>query len=361
MPCFAHYLSAVWPDTPEALMGVETRRKIDAAAEVLPGGLANYLLGFECPLGDPEPLADLQVSIGPGQGGRGLLGHDSLAEHLPDGLLQSFPWQKASELATRWADPAGQEHQGLECLWLEFDMESQPMGRPLPSVFFGPKTGPQGSGPAEYQLTLRLLDLLHEPPLSVGAVQSLQRCWEHLPDKAVIFQVGLMLPRLTGQVRVCIRKMAPDNFGTYLKAVGWPGPPEELASTIKRHCALFDNISLTFDVGEQIGERVGLECYFTKKAQPAKEPRWQRVMEELTESGLCLPSKAQAFLAYPRAVDLFPTLTESSDRGVLDRFPIAIMRGLHHLKIVYNPGGRPQAKGYTWGGFVWRDLATPAA
>jgi hypothetical protein len=307
-----------------------------AVASNLPLALARPFVMLECRLGEERPSADLAVPALAPLGGR-----EALTRVVsPDGLssiVRTDPsWQPIHRFVARWADPDSSLYQGISKVWLEFDIGGQPARVSVPSLFFSPETADYlrrnlFSVEAGTNVDMLLIELacasLQGRPLMPATRRVVTGCLEALPPGAKIQFVGVMLPRETPDLRLIFSGLTAGEVPRYLSRAGWNGPADDLASKIEPILALVDYVWLALDAGESIGPRVGLECYFNHRRQPAEGLRWQTFVGHLVERGLCLSDKAEALLSYQEA--------DSGSR-----------HSLHHVKVSYTAGGLLEAKVY---------------
>lgn len=120
-----------------------------------------------------------------------------------------------------------------------------------------------------------------------------------------------------------------------LEAAGWrgdAGPVDRLAETARR---LADHLHLGLDVtaaGPQ--PAVGLEISYTDAAQPGREPRWERLLRLLVDTGVCTAAKAEA--------------VRGLDQVYQVRLPYQRLfrKGVHHLKLSVDAAGAVTGKVY---------------
>ncbi|MDX1996940.1 MAG: hypothetical protein SF066_04415, partial [Thermoanaerobaculia bacterium] len=103
------------------------------------------------------------------------------------------------------------------------------------------------------------------------------------------------------------------------------GPDADELAQLAPLCAGLERLHLSFDLGAELGPRVGLEGSFLR--QPAREPRWAAWFQRLIDHGLADAGKVAAVLAWPA------------------RTP-GVVRGLSHGKIAVERGQPPEAKVY---------------
>lgn len=371
----ASYLRAVEPAVPAALVSAEAFDALRVVAQQVPPALAATTFGFECRLGDPAAWADLvaYADAGPGR--------DALADLAPD-LLADPTWRRVRDLARTWRSPGSVLRDGVENLWLEFDLEgrataSLQAGAVPPSIFGGlPPWDQDRPQPSTYRpnvdgylaaVTAILRALGRE--VSEETERCLARCFAALQRHEYLFQVGLMLTRAVDTVRLCIRLRTTSRTRDYLTAVGWPGvagpgagtntPGQDALDDLLALVGPTDHTWLHLDVGHGVQPTIGLECYFAGNAQPRREPRWAALLGVLVERGLCTRAKRDALLAYPgHAGDAagaapWPAELVAAEELLEGRRRSTFVRTLHHLKVVLRPGGVLEAKAYLAANLHW--------
>ena len=130
-----HIAAALAPCRHEGLL---SRRAISDICQSesgsLPAGMTS-LFGFECRLGQEEPVADFLVRIGAGPGEWAVLERYAASR---DGEV----WKRLAALLGERAPPGSPLASVLKNLWLEYDLVGPQDTAFAPSVFFG--TGPCG-------------------------------------------------------------------------------------------------------------------------------------------------------------------------------------------------------------------------
>jgi hypothetical protein len=356
----AEYLQPLTPYLPAELISPAAFSQIQSIARTLPGTLAYSLLGFECRLGEDAPVADFLLSARAAVGGRealaGLGTGDGPALPLPDHAV----WQQVRAFAMAWADPRSPLYEGIDNIWLEFDVPETGTATPVPSVFVGfqTTTSPEPCAPASEPAALPdviLTQLALQPLLGRAipalVVQQLVRCFTALPPGARVAFVGAMLARHAPALRLIINGMSLAQIAEYLPRVGWPGSIDDLLASSGALAAQADYIWLNIDVGEKVYPKVGLECYY-RRQQPQDEPRWGIFLDHLVAGGFCTAAKCAGLLRYP---GISYTMADAESWPTSLRLAAQILgpagitrhvRGIHHIKLVYQPDCPLEAKGY---------------
>lgn len=310
------HLKVVAPRFSHDLVSTESLSHLYALAQILPP-LSNALL--ECRLGASASRVDLSVPL------------PNPTIHLPDTILIHPIWRRCQDLSQDLADANSSLHQRVSAIWLEFDVDGQPSHVPIPCIGLHMNQEADCDFQSLLEMTLKLL----AHPVSSHLESNLHLCLNALPADAKIIFIGAMLSRQSDAVRLIVSGIRPEHLSAYLSHIGWTGSVNELGNFISTISGFVDNIVLSFDVGDTIFSRIGLECYLTNP--PQNEPRWQLFLDHLVTTGLCTPAKSKALLAWPGV--------DQEALSIFNRFTTCI-------KIVYQPGIPLEAKGYL--GF-WHD------
>lgn len=339
-------LKVVAPQLSSDLVSTEALSHIYTLAQILPP-LSNALL--ECRLNASASRLDLSVPL------------PNSAINLPDTILIHPVWRRCQNLCQDLADTKSSLHRRVDAIWLEFDVDGQPSNVPIPCI--GLHLNQEAA--CDFQSLLEMALKLLGHPLSSHLESNLHLCFEALPADAKIVFLGAMLSRQSDAVRLIISGIPPAQFSAYLANIGWSGSVNELEEVISSITGFVDNIVLSFDVGDTVFPRIGLECYLTEP--PEYEPRWQLFLDHLVTAGLCTSAKRNALLKWPRSeqkvlkgvsqfckkiwnriqnaatsVSSLVGLPKSEMQpalSIFSRFTIC-------LKVVYQPGIPLEAKGY---------------
>jgi hypothetical protein len=360
----ADSLRAIAPFLKPKLISPDAIAQIAKIAEILPAMPIVWDAGFECRLGVDAPQADFLMSFTPANGGRDILAGRHATANLPQVFFNHPAWKTICNFCDRWADPNSPLHENVTDVWLEFDVDGSPSAVPEPSFFFGPKALVRDSN--NEWVTDVALKLLLDSSFSSQTKQNLLKCFNLLPPQARAFHIGVMLSRQveSSVVRPCIRDIPSDRILDYLTNIGWTGSVDELAETMAILSRFVDTIRLNFAVGETVFPKLGIECYFQRKALP--EPRLEQFLDYLVAKQLCTVAKRNALLAWPGFShenshrDLWPRDLLATSSFLDVRKLSTFVRLIHHIKIVYQPNKPLEAKAYLWFGHNWLDLISPA-
>jgi Rps23 Pro-64 3,4-dihydroxylase Tpa1-like proline 4-hydroxylase len=342
------YLTLVKPYVSSQLIDTESWFHIEAIANLLPSQLTNFF-GFECRLGTEAAKADFLLCIGAAEVGQKILTSESA---LCDSLLKEPVWQQIRNFTSCWQNQTLPLHSNVDNIWLEFDVDGHLDQAPIPSCFFGSQTIHAASSTHTW-VTQNAIQLLRGHSLPLAVEKQLFKCLEALPTNVYVFQVGLMLARRSDMVRICLRGISPGQIIDYLSQIGWSGSTDGLKTLLEELSIYVERIDLDLDVGETgVAAKIGLECYLT--LQPKYEPRWMSFLDYLLKVGLCLPQKRDALLTYPGYVreknhrNQWPSHLLKLSQFLGPNHENVFMRGLHHIKVVYQSERAIEAKAYCW-------------
>ncbi|MBW4553464.1 MAG: hypothetical protein KME35_20470 [Aphanocapsa sp. GSE-SYN-MK-11-07L] len=325
------YLKIVTPHLRSDLVSPEAFSHIQSLAQIFP---SVSLAGMECRLGETQSRVDFQVSL------------PRLTLNLPQQFLTHRVWQFFQEFCQEWTEPTSFLYQGVERIWMEFDLDGQQWQVPLPCIFlqFNQETVIDAEGLS--QMAQRLFN--HQiPPLLES---NIRRCADSLPIDATISHLGAMLSRPANAVRVNVRGISPEQLSDYLMQIGWSDPTNTFSTLTSTLSKFVDSILLSVDVGDTVLPRIGLECFLDN--QLYEEPRWELFLDYLVEEGLCAPAKKNSLLNWPgfsqksSAPDLWPSNISFGDRLLGSRAVSLFYRWISHIKLVYQSGIPLEAKGY---------------
>ena len=232
----------------------------------------------------------------------------------------------------QWARPGG-PYSCIPCVWLEFDLDRPGESLPTPSVC---ARLPQGVD-LEW-IAASLLPALHGERLGDAQRRLIQSCYDEIPEGASLLYVFSLLSRPGRLIRLEIFGLNPAAALAYMRRVAphAVAPMAEVAPVFEG----IDRPHLSFDIGEEILPRVGLEGSFASQ----RDPRWTELLTRLAARGLCSSAEQDAILAWP-GYDTFWTAPADwpLEQAGLQGFCV---RSLSHVKVVVQPERAPEAKVY---------------
>lgn len=323
----ADWLAVFEPKLTEPLFASETVGRLRRLARALPGECQGTL---EVRLASGAAQVDLSLRL--------------LTAAQTRGLAARLPAFVVSRFLSLWSTLDG-PLAPVRSVWLEFDLDWKESPDPVVCAKL----------PADIDsgwLLSTLLPALLDDPLPRGQSERLLTCLDALPGSAHLLYVFSLRARGSDAVRLEIFGMEPSQILDYLRRVAPCMVP--VAREITPCFEGVERLHFSFDVGEEIRPRIGIEGSFPR--QPRREPRWQELLGRLATRGLCAAEKRAAVLTWP-GYDSFwtaPATWPIAQRGARGY----CVRHLSHLKVACQPGGPTEAKVYlTFGPFERRGTA----
>jgi hypothetical protein len=322
--------------------------KIKKHADMLPGQISSFF-GFECVLDTPATTADFLFCSTQLQSHSKILTGLHKSIPMPASLYQMPAWKIVQQFCIDWEDDSSPMFQQLYNIWLEFDI-AQSTPPYVPSIFFGTLPPEKQDESARRATILDALKRLMPEATEGQRALTINTVFRHLPPNAYIFQVGVMLSRQSPAIRLCLRNISNDLIVETLIKIGWTGNVEELSHLIQEISPLCDRIDIDIDIGEQIGEKIGIECSF------GRNPNTLNLMKNYTRwlvgKQLTTQEKASAL------VDFNGLIHQDAEPDIWPEFllKMAALSGhdnanhiaywLHHIKLVYRSDQALSAKAY---------------
>ncbi|WP_242051170.1 hypothetical protein [Nostoc spongiaeforme] len=291
---------------------------IDSLVQTLPP-LSNALL--ECRLAANQSQVDFSTIV------------FNPDVHLPQHFLNYPVWKRLQDICWEWCISDSFLNQRLMEIGLEFDVDGRISDIPNPGIFLVLNLDVNWN----HQLLLEMAKrLLGEQKITPQISKNIQICFDTLPEGAKIICVAAMLSRWSDILRLNVNGLLHHQISHYLVDIGWTGDVDELDEVIKNISPFIDNIVLSYDMGDRVLPRIGLECYLL--GLPQHNKRWYSFYNYLISQGLCSSDKSKAVLAWP----------EFSKQDKSANYTLC-------TKIVYQPGLPLEAKAYM-GFWPYRDV-----
>ena len=312
-----HWLEFLRPHLTEPLFSPHAVGRLRAAASYLPG---DSLAILEARLGQGRGRVDLSVR----------LKEPPQARRLATVPLPS----RLHRFLSLWQEGAG-PFAPVRSVWLELDLHrgSRKLPPPIPCAKL-PRDADSG------WLADSLLPALHGKPLGPGQRDLILSCLGAIPAPGYLLYAFSLSPRNGDAIRLEIFGLDPAGILGYLRRVApWSG------AGVREAAGLFtgvERLHLSFDLTSEILPRIGIEGSFPR--QPEREPRWAELFSRMVARGLCTAGKRNAVLAWTGS-DTFWTAPESwpvEAAGVRG----SCLRGLSHVKVVWQPDRELEAKAY---------------
>ncbi len=273
----ADYTRLLRPEIPRNIIADADFKRILDLTEHFSSTLANEIFCLEIRLLKNSTYADFILHL-EAKSRAQLLSYSSSA-HLSRQLSAHPIWQKIHRFALAWNDPAHPVYNGTDHVWLEYDLDRPVSAVPVPDLFWCQHNLAEPSS-----TILALADIFYGPVATAPLVENLTRCLQHMPQGALLNQIGFGLQRSCDAIRIHILGMAPQDIPHYLETIGWrfaTAPLQPLLSPISR----YNKWALAFDVATSIKPKVSFEYMH------AFDHRLQEILDDLVDQGLCDPVK----------------------------------------------------------------------
>jgi hypothetical protein len=349
----------VYPSINNSIASSYGLSQISRISKMLPSSPAISDAGFECNLTKDSVNADILVAFT--KPSRHIIINSF--ELLPYLSVLSPVWSRVDKLIQKWINKQSIVYENIDNIWLEFDNDNQEI--PEPSVFFCPH--PVGSGISRLStdftgytwMIQEVLELLIDDSISRKTIRYLSQCFDLLPDKGQVFQVGVMLPRVleSKAIRLCIKDIEIPKINNYLNSIGWLDSTGEITCILEELSVFVDTIAINLSVEDGIHPKIGIECYINQ--QPDFTDKWQMFFDFMVKRDLCTKDKISGLLEWPGHIEersypgIWPNNFSQASKIIPSAFRSTIIRKLHHIKIVYQPMMELQAKAYLWFGHRW--------
>ena len=331
-----------------ALVGGAGWEALSERASGLPATLAAFPFGFEVPLHEQQPHADLGVSVVSGS---------RSAKHFLD-LGSSKNADPASAALARLVEAKGRKDSRLHRvtgrkMLLEYDIDPSGDGlHPAPGAFLYPTEKPLYGRDASRRL--EDLGVVLDGVSATGwdwdvrERRQVERLFLALQPEARILSLGAFPCRARG-VRLALTGFKTSGeVMTFLQRAEWPWPRAGLESTLAHleACDSFGTIAVHLDVrSDGLGPKLGLGLYARDTAWLQRgrywldsPSNWTAFIETMREERLAVPEKLAALGNWSSGADLL--------FGKAGQF--VLVRGVHHVKLVATEDRVDQVKAYVF-------------
>ena len=314
----------------------------------LPATMAAFPFGFELPLHERRPRADLGVSVVGGSRPAAFFEKRGRSEDLDPssaGIARLLTRTEPEEAPLRRV--IGRK------MMLEYDIDpARHATNPAPGIFLRPAerliVGGEGSRGIEdigvvFDALVSAVGWKRDP----AEVRQSERIYLALEPDTKIESFGAF-PSRERALRLAVTGFrTAAGLLAFLERAGWRGPHAVVASTVsrfeERHA--FVNMGVHFDVrGGGLSPTLGLS--FLAKDRTPKDPgywvdkpdQWTALIDGLREEGLAVPEKLSELTKWSSGAEI---LFGHSGEFVL-------LRGIHHVKLVLTGDRIEQVKAYVF-------------
>lgn len=328
------------------LIGPTQWLRILNRAATLPIEMGAFPFGFELPLHEPLPEADMGVSFASGTKTASLFQEQQRIDK------SNWTTEFVERLFRQMESPDAtlREIVGRK-LMLEYDIGSAGEdSRAEPGLFLRPNERPIIGATGQIHDVRTVVDALVASvdwPRNETERANVDRVYLRQPEDTRIDSFGVF-PSRTRSIRLAIMGFkTQDEVADYLNEIEWPGKTLAVESVISRFRERTDvsRIGINIDVRETgIGPSIGLVLIV--KQRYTKDSRywldgltdWDPFLNALEQEEIVLPEKLKELRRWVSK----PTVLFAKSR----RF--VLMRGIHHIKLVVANEGMVHAKAYIY-------------
>ncbi|MYK29102.1 MAG: hypothetical protein F4048_10610 [Gammaproteobacteria bacterium] len=329
-----------------ALIGEHEWQRILTLAKTLPITMGAQPFGFELPLHDSRPTADMGVSLASGNRS----GNHFEERARRDGTDETAGAVKRLFAEMETANSPLQAVVGRK-LMLEYDIGSASGGDiPTPGIFLRPNERTLFGGAGLERDVGTVVDAL------VSCVgwrhiaaerQNAERAYLAQPVDTRLDSFGVF-PSRGRSIRLAIMGFkTPRDICSYLESLRWPGEHAAVEAVIGRiqDRANIERIGLNLDVrADGLGPTLGLTPIVKQRYTNDSRvwidglTEWQPMLDALRHEALVVSEKLQALADWASKPT---TLYGKSGRFVM-------LRGIHHIKLVISGNQLHKAKAYVY-------------
>lgn len=333
---------------PPALVGGRGWEGLVKRARGLPANLAAFPFGFELPLHDRRPVADLGVTVVRG----------TRAAAFYEGRGRGEDADPSARGAARVLEAIGAEESPLRDIvggnmMLEYDIGSTASGtHPEPGIFLRPAERPiVGDGTGEryrdMEVVLRAMASAIGRDFRAAEQREVERIYGALEPDTRVESFGVF-PSRERAVRLAVTGFrGAHEVMAFLERAGWRGRLPVVDSAVSRfeERGAFVNLAVHFDVrADGPGPALGLS--FLAKDRRPKDPRywvdrplqWAAFIDGLREDRRVVREKLSELAAWSTGPEVL-----FSESGTF-----VLLRGIHHFKLVLAGDRIEQVKGYVF-------------
>ena len=327
--------------SPQLIDG-EGWEKLLERAHALPISLATSGFGFEFPMHEREPRADLGLALFEGS---------RSAAHF-EAWSRSRPEDPSTTAVLGLLREMGREESPLRRLaatklLLEYDIRPGRRGPPPdPGIFLYP-SGDEGSDEG-FELTLDDVGVVADAVVAASRWEAdaaerahVERLFLAKPEGTEFGAVGAFPARSRGLRAAVTGLRTTRELTAFLARTEWPGNPEAVASFVSdlEERGAFAHVAAHLDIrAEGLGLPLGVSFYVRETQWVMSREPWQKLLGGLRDQRLVVPEKLEALATSCSGVEaLF------ARRGML-----LLVRGIHHIKVVLVGDRVEEVKAYVF-------------
>ena len=325
---------------PPALINGRGWETLLERARALPVSLATTGFGFELPLHEPEPRADL--GLGLFEGSLSAAHFEDWCRSQPEDPSQTALVQLLREMGRRGS--ALRRVAGTKVL-LEYDIDPAHQGAPPdPGIFLYPAAdalSAEGPDPGDLGVVADALVAASGWQPDVAERRQAERLFPAMPRGTHIGAVGAFPARNRG-LRVAIMGFRKTrDLTTFLDRIDWPGRHSAVAPFVskKEERDAFAYLAASLDIqAGGLGPGLGVSFYATDTPWPTNIDPWMGLIDGLREQDLGVRPKLSTLATSCAGAEMM-----FGRRGML-----FVARGIHHIKMSLVGERIEQVKAYVF-------------
>lgn len=313
---------------PQTLVGEQSFEEHLAVARQLPPYFSDDF-GHEIYLDRPDDRAGISFMVRPGTSGWDFL--CGRKEGTGRQLFEKPAWQRVRDFCLAAEHPSDWPETALRHIWFEFDIDADQMI--IPDIFISLKRSQATPAVVENMIGFTAaqfgdLNFLNNVPALAPCLKSVH--------EGGLLNFGLMLARTFNGVRLEIFfPEGMESLYAYLENIPWPGSLTDLKKQVSWLDPVQANTILQIDLGQSVLPKMSIYLNLgEEKAAVFDMLAWGKIISSFEGQGLILPAKKEALLGFP-----------GGTRELLG-VDFVLLRGLSHLKIIFDGGDFLRAKGY---------------
>lgn len=346
-------LDLLWPNWESTPVPPPIRAILNSASVSMP---AIPKVGLELRLGTGEVRVDLHQLVTKTSGEPAvLLDYLSNARQWCD----SAAAQRLRAFLVAWCDEQSLFGTIFQRFFIEYDLPDDGAPPRVPCLFFDVhrRSHDHSERLAGESLIVAAIEQL-QGALNPLRRHELQRCFDSVNGRGSIGHLGIMLGRDQQSIRLNIKDLRRGALLPLLDDLNWTGDRAAAESVFNRLIDEVDLVTVALDLSSEWLPGIGFEAFLN--AQPAVDPRWQRLLDWLCEQALCTSHERQALLQFPGRTMPGPSGSPWPASWLVaaalappDHLPI-FWRELSHIKVTLNAVGQLTAKAYLGTRHEWQ-------
>jgi len=276
------------------------RRQIARLARDL--GIAVQTACYECRLSPTDDRVDLAVCLFPpessARAGVSDNGQSAGLSALRGTFANNPDWTRTLELIEAWSAPGSSLPSRIPFIWIAFDIDRELSRLPSPCVglcidpaFFERRLGSSHQAGEDIAALETLADSFSRFFGGVGLTETTKALF-----RSCLAEPGLeakhfsyMLGRASTPFKLDVR-LDVDRVAAYLRRIGWPGPAEKVADSVRELAPSSGKVQLNLVLQPQLTQPLEVELFtMTSEAPPVERKHF---LETLVAKGLCSRGKA---------------------------------------------------------------------